>query len=284
MLSCMSVGYGTFWASVREQGLRRLEYIRSTVDYFVTRSGQGIRPSNAYFTVDDSERRGASYYIGQGCAKLFTTSKLRAPITYHIDHRRFPVVQQAPTLKRPTTVDPRRKRPDLIAFAANLGAVHVIECKGRSSNTIGMPLSVMNAAIEEGLVQVACIGLVNNMLPSTRCACAAGFSLAGLEMQVVDPPSGNDADLKISTTEILRGNYACFFGNDLSFRKDILKSHLMVELDDGYYYGIHEDVYDVLKAASPEAATLAIALRGRENVSDNRSALSADGTALFARS
>ena len=280
----MSVGYGTFWASMRQQGWRRLEYIRSMIDYFVATSKYNILPSNEYFAVDDSERRIASYYIGQGCAKIFSTSKLGAPITYHVDHNLFPVTQQEPVLKRPTTVDPRRKRPDLIAFTADLGTAHVLECKGRSSNTHGMPPSTMRAAIAEGLVQVACVGLINKMLPATKCACAGGLSLAGLEMHVEDPPSGSEANLMISSADILRSNYGYFFGEKIPFRSDILTNHLMIELEDGYYYGIHEDVYDVVKSASSNTTQLAVALRGRENVSDNRSALGADGTALYVRS
>lgn len=284
-LACMSAGYGTFWASIRQQnGIRRLSYISGIIGYFFMQSKHDILPSAAYFAVDDSERRNASYYFGQGCAKIFATSKLTAPITYHVDGNRFPVTQQPPVLKRPTTIDPRRKRPDLIAFAADLGTVHVIECKGRSSNTYGVPRRIMNAAISEGLVQVACVGLVNNMLPSTRCACAAGIFLNGLEMLAEDPPSGNGVDLAVSTTDILRSNYSYFFRRDMHLKKDVLTNHLMVDLENGYYYGIHEDVYDVLNATLPEAGQLAISLRGRENFSDGRIALGADGTAIYVKS
>ena len=105
----------------RYEALFRLSLVRMALEQ--RPYGRSLCRTEAFKSLDPTEKGAVSYFVGMAVCKLFASRLLNTPWVLHLDLFReqlSPVVQSG------------RSRPDLIGEDGN-GAWHAFECKGRSS-------------------------------------------------------------------------------------------------------------------------------------------------------
>jgi hypothetical protein len=153
-------------------------------------AGDRFVQSGVYQTADPSEKRIASYYLGQTLAYLFAGRYLGTPYVMHVDRYWRDVGV--------TWADPGR-RPDLIGYG-QLGWV-VLEAKGR---TRGVQGDVVNRAVE----QKHGIATIGGQAPGIRVAAIAHFTPRTLALRVRDPSPVSSEELEGDPATFVREYYA----------------------------------------------------------------------------
>ena len=86
--------------------------------------GFKLRRTDAFKSLDPTEKGAVNYFLGMVFCKLFAAELLDTPWLLHLDVFR-------------AQLDPRtlqgRSRPDLVGKHSSSGAWHAFECKGRAS-------------------------------------------------------------------------------------------------------------------------------------------------------
>lgn len=103
------------------EALFRLSLVRMALEQ--RRYSRSLHRTDAYQSLDPTEKGAVTYFLGMGVCKLFASAFLYTPWLLHLDVFRD---QLDPVLRS------GRSRPDLVG-QDNKGAWHAFECKGRSS-------------------------------------------------------------------------------------------------------------------------------------------------------
>jgi hypothetical protein len=103
------------------EALFRLSLVRMALEQTTPRSRR-LRRTQAFRTLDPTEKGAVNYFLGLAVAKLFSTKLLNAPWLLHLDVFR-------PVLNVPLA---GRSRPDLVGQTST-GQWLALECKGRMS-------------------------------------------------------------------------------------------------------------------------------------------------------
>ena len=103
------------------EALFRLSLIRMALEQ--RRYRRSLCRTDAFKSLDPTEKGAVSYFVGMAVCKLFASHLLNTPWVLHLDLFRE---QLSPVVLR------GRSRPDLVGEDGN-GAWHAFECKGRSS-------------------------------------------------------------------------------------------------------------------------------------------------------
>ncbi|MFS0884408.1 hypothetical protein [Aeromicrobium sp. 179-A 4D2 NHS] len=158
--------------------------------YFDIRGGRMVR-SEAFETLDPSEKAIASFYLGMAMAKAYAAQVLGIPWLMHISR-----YEAAWAVKYGAST----KRPDLFGCNA-AGDWAVAEAKGRDR--------VTGALVAKMRAQKSSVASINGAAPTHRYGAATRFPEGRLALRVVDPPPRGDAqEVPIDPTAWLLDYYA----------------------------------------------------------------------------
>lgn len=142
--------------------------------FFDIRGGRMVR-SEAFKTLDPSEKAIASFYLGMAMAKVYADRVLGIPWLMHISR-----YESAWSVKYGAST----KRPDLFGCNA-AGDWAVAEAKGRDR--------VTQALVAKMQAQKSSVATINGAAPAHRYGAATRFPEGRLALRIVDPPARRDA-------------------------------------------------------------------------------------------
>jgi hypothetical protein len=142
--------------------------------YFDIRGGRMVR-SEAFTTLDPSEKAIVSFYLGLAMTKVYADQVLGVPWLMHISR-----YEAAWAVKYGAST----KRPDLFGCNA-AGDWAVAEAKGRDR--------VTGALIAKMQAQKCSVATINGAVPAHRYGASTRFPEGRLALRIVDPPPRDDA-------------------------------------------------------------------------------------------
>ena len=151
---------------------------RAAVIYANLKQGQSrhLRRSDAYYSLDPSEKSAVSYYLGLTTAKLFAEKYLNVPWLMHLD-----VYKNNFTLE----FDRQSKsRSDLIGYDLSRDWF-VMEAKGRTNSLEGNLISKAKQQTQK-------LHAINRKSPKLRVALACYFERELLHVHWEDPEDGEE--------------------------------------------------------------------------------------------
>lgn len=154
---------------------------------FLEQKGDFLCLSNAFRTLDMSEKGVVSYWYGMAFAKLVTEIELRIPWLVHVDSM---IASGAITLAKGSAI-----RGDLVGRGIN-DDWHVLEAKGRS-NGFGAPL------VQQAKNQASRISSINGQPPVTTSASITNLNVSPVYVLLDDPDAHEDGKVKWSIEDNL---------------------------------------------------------------------------------
>ena len=142
-------------------------------------STTGITRTAAYDSLDGSEKRVVSYYVGMVAAKLIASQLFQVPWLMHLDrYRAMYSVELSGS-----------RRPDLFGVGVQENWC-VMEAKGRSGRIGAAVLSDLLASAKD---QAQRVTLINGTAPTHQVGSASHYAFqARLRVDFVDPPGAPD--------------------------------------------------------------------------------------------
>lgn len=224
----MTIGYPKLSYAIRSLGIFRfLElYFRSLA--YLEIHNNGYRLNQTYYSLDTSEQRTISYFLGQSFTKLFAEKYLnckqvddfdnhKSNVTFSKTGKVFtPKVQLYKSYKNPG-------EPDLLGISNN--DYHILEAKGYAS---GFKKSEFQHAIN----QVSIVNKINGQSPITKTACF--FDLSNSFNGIIKDPDDEfkNINIEFDNKQFLK-NYYSIFNLELQFRR----TYWEVEINNQSYSG-----------------------------------------------
>jgi len=196
----MTIGYPKLYNAISQLGLGRfLELYFRTRNYVEYNNANYLKLKRSFFTLDPSEQKSISYFIGQSLTKLFAEKKLGCILVDNINNHKTLIrfitgsATFTPKVKLySTTKNPRE--PDLLGISRG-SEYHILEAKGYSSG-------FKAAEFQHAINQVSKVNTVNSKIPLTKSACFFDLSTSPFVGTIVDPDS-DDKNLEIVFEENL---------------------------------------------------------------------------------
>lgn len=244
---------GPFWWSIR--GV-------STVFSLLSSK---LHPTPGFWGQSASYRKSDAFLLAEALTYWFAQTHLKARIVVPLEAHLGGLVKTGPAAAYPKTMPKYfrnavtlgpKAEPDFLAFSA-AGDVHVLESKGRAGfGPYGLDDSEVNKARNKGLRQVCKVATVNGHAPVTRTVCVYAFDQGGLRGQITDPPAVQPMDYRAEPVSLIRQAYRCVLDPVfVSGARPIDLEHVGLEFAEGWWFGIHRDVYDRLrKLDGPDSA------------------------------
>lgn len=193
----MTIGFPKLTNAIQLFGVKRfIELVFRSFNYITLSKGY-FKLNDLYKSLDPSEQRTITYFLGQSLAKLFAEKKLKCIIVDHINNHKTYInfatttASFVPKIVLHTTKK-IAKEPDLIGLDSS-SDYHVLEAKGYSSGFNG-------GEFQHAINQVSRVNTVNSKSPATKSACFFDLSNSPFLGTIVDPDS-SDKELSITFSE-----------------------------------------------------------------------------------
>ena len=234
---------GTFWWIVR--GI-------STV---YTTLNHDLRPAPGFMRAPASYRADDSFLLAEALTHWAAQTYLDVDVLLPVE--RYPgLISLAPAGSAPTKTMPSGYRsprkntgmksaPDFIGFGS---AAHVLESKGRANfGMYGVTNAAKVAARNKALFQVCRVNTVNGSRPATRTACVFSFERHVLSGRFDDPPSIDQLELRMETSELLRNYYAVIL--DPAFERSATAhgDYIGVDFAQGWRLSVDRKVWEEVR-------------------------------------
>lgn len=207
--------------------------------------------SEYFLNLEGSEKATVSFLFGQAMTHWFAQKYMNMFYLVHVAgaDEQYDLVDITAPIKLGAGELKQKGRPDFIGKCP-LG-FHVFESKGRSDK--GSNNTINENLIASALAQVSRINQVNNIDPITRVAACFKFNEAGIFGDIRDPePKLESYNLSFNESKAIKKYYNFFLDNPLS-RVRVGKSVFhAIEIDEGLFYGVDENVLEYVRLRSAE--------------------------------
>ncbi len=180
----MSIGFPKLGTAIAQLGMYRFAELFFRSRAYLTLHNGNFQLKPVYYSLDPSEQRTISYFLGQAFTKLYAEKKLNCTWVDNVhNHKNIMSFNNTATTFTPKKqlykTKKTAKEPDLIGFESNRDT-HILEAKAYSSGFNG-------GEFQHAINQVSSINNVNGKPPATKTACFFDLSTNPFNGQIVDP-------------------------------------------------------------------------------------------------
>lgn len=211
---------------------------------FLKAENNQLMLSEAYKTLDPSEKGAVNYFIGMILTKVFASKLFDTNWLMHLDAYEGNFYQSGSIHITPVDIT-NKSRPDFVGIDSS-GRFNIFEAKGR--------VTFENATLNKAHDQTKKIRKINGVNPHLKLGCVSYHNNHIFKMRIRDPEEYEDdaLDLKIQKEEFFHDYYAYVYNRIFKSRNEIINRngilfYRMKDECEKFTVGLEKDIYELLE-------------------------------------